>query len=395
MNELADRSGRPRGERLEKEHRELAILHRIAAALNESVDLASSLDAALSRVAELLELRSGWVWLLEEETEEPYLAASRNLPPGLGNRPETMEGSCYCLDTFRSGGMEGAANVNVVVCSRLRGLTKGTDGLGHHASIPLRARGRPLGVMNVASQGWRRLSSDELQLLHTIGEMVGTAIERANLFRKSTEAGATEERNRLAREIHDTLAQGLAATALHLDAAEALLESGTDPEAARALVRRALEGTRRNLEDARRSVLDLRAAPLEGRTLSEALQGKVAQLRERYEPELVFHSVGAAQPLSTSIETALFRVAEEALSNALQHAGASRIALRLTAAPDRVMLEVVDDGRGFGVRPEEGRGFGLTGMRERLRLLGGDLQVRSAPGAGASVRATVPLATND
>lgn len=105
--------------------------------------------------------------------------------------------------------------------------------------------------------------------------------------------------------------------------------------------------------------------------------------------------MGAAQPLSTSIETALFRVAEEALSNALQHAGASRIALRLTAAPDRVMLEVVDDGRGFGVRPEEGRGFGLTGMRERLRLLGGDLQVRSAPGAGASVRATVPLATND
>src|SRR5690606_9342105 len=143
--------------------------------------------------------------------------------------------------------------------------------LRFHASVPLHARGARVGVMNVASTEWRELSPDELRLLHLVAHMLGLGIERSRLFERCAVSGAAEERNRLAREIHDNLAQGLAATALQLETADALLEAGADPERVRLSVRRALQSTRQNLEDARRSVLDLRPRPLQGRTLSRAL----------------------------------------------------------------------------------------------------------------------------
>src|SRR3712207_8488638 len=118
--------------------------------------------------------------------------------------------------------------------------------------------------MNVASPDWRSLSPEDLQLLYTAGDLLSIAVERARLFARGTRLGAVEERNRLAREIHDTLAQGLTATALQLESADALLAASS--EGAHEPLHRALSLTRSNLEEARRSVLDLRAAPLEGRS---------------------------------------------------------------------------------------------------------------------------------
>jgi two-component system NarL family sensor kinase len=129
------------------------------------------------------------------------VAAAQNLPPALANNPQRMEGDCYCLDTFRAGDLEGAANVNVITCTRLKGLVDGTAGLRAHASVPLYAHGKRLGVLNVVSGDWRELSAEELRLLYTVGDLVGIAIERARLFAASTQIGALEERNRLAREI--------------------------------------------------------------------------------------------------------------------------------------------------------------------------------------------------
>ena len=106
----------------------------------------------LLQVTTLLDLQTSWVWLLYEATGESYLAPSQNLPPGLADQPERMEGDCYCLDTYRRGDLEGVANVNVVQCSRLTALVDGTDGLRYHASIPLYASGdKRLRVLNVAS----------------------------------------------------------------------------------------------------------------------------------------------------------------------------------------------------------------------------------------------------
>jgi two-component system NarL family sensor kinase len=107
---------------------------------------------------------------------EPYLAAAQNLPPVLADEPRRMDGSgyCYCLDTYRKGDLEGAANVNVLTCSRLDGLVDGTDGLRYHASIPLYAGEKKLGVMNVASPAWRGLGSEDLQLLNTVGDLLSS-----------------------------------------------------------------------------------------------------------------------------------------------------------------------------------------------------------------------------
>ena len=380
-------------ENLERRNHELSVLNEIARELNRSVDLGEALGFTLSRVAELLGLRTGWIWLIEDSSSEPYLAASQNLPPALANDPRRMDGSgyCYCLDTYKKGDLEGAANVNVLTCSRLSGLIDGTGGLRYHASIPLYAGDKKLGVMNVASPDWRSLSPEELQLLYTIGDLLSIAVERARLFARSSQLGAAEERNRLAREIHDTLAQGLSATALQLESADALLDS--NPQRAREPLRRALSLTRSNLEEARRSVLDLRAAPLENRPLSEALKALV----DRWEAETGigarFSAVNGSRPLPSRVEAALYRICQEALTNVARHAEAGRVGVRLVATPQQVRLSVEDDGRGFDPSGVPGDRHGLVGMRERAQMLGGILELRSSPGEGTKVEATVPLET--
>lgn len=380
---------------LQRRNHELSVLNEVARELNRSVKLAEALGFTLERVADLLGLRTGWVWLRNEATDRFYLAAARNLPPALAEDPARMDGAgyCYCLDTYKRGDLEGAANINVVTCSRLSGLVDGTDGLRHHASIPLYAGEAKLGVMNLASPDWRSLSPEDLQLLYTIGDLLSIAVERARLSEKSARLGALEERNRLAREIHDSLAQGLTAAALQLESAEGRLESGAGPEEVHIPLRRALSLTRSNLEDARRSVLDLRAAPLEGRPLAAALDSLAQRWREQG-LETRFEAMNADRPLPPRVEVALYRIAQEALSNAARHAAAEHVTVRLVTGPASARLSVEDDGRGFDpaqVMEATGERYGLTGMSERARVLGGRLEVRSNPGAGTTVEATVPL----
>lgn len=376
----------PHADKLEQRNRELSILNAIAEALNRSVDLEEALHAALAQAAELLGLHTGWVWLLREDTEESYLAAAQNLPPALTIKPQRMEGWCYCLETYRDGDLEGAANVNVVTCTRLRGLVDGTDGLRYHASIPLYGHGKKLGVLNVASKDWRELSADDLRLLHTVGDLLSIAIERARLFDKSVQLGVVEERNRLAREIHDTLAQGLAAVALQLESADALLESSAKPERVRQAVRRALALTQANLDEARRSVLDLRAAPLEGRTLAQAL----AELADEH-PQVLLEVTGGGRPLPARIEAGLYRIAQEALGNALRHAEAQEVTVSLVITPAEIRLAVEDDGQGFDPNQVAAGRFGLVGLNERAKLLGGRLRLDSYPGVGTRLEVVVPL----
>ena len=382
-----------RRDNLERRNHELSVLNGIARELNRSVDPGQALRFVLSQVAELLGLRTGWIWLMDEDSPEPYLAAAKDLPPALAEDPRRMDGSgyCYCLDTYKKGDLEGAANVNVLTCSRLEGLVDGTGGLRYHASIPLYAGEKKLGVMNVASPEWRGLSPEDLQLLYTIGDLLAIAVERARLFDRSARLGAVEERNRLAREIHDTLAQGLTATGLQLESAEALLETGSETEKTRAALARALDLTRSNLEEARRSVLDLRAAPLEGRSLPEALKVLVDRWEAETGVSARFRAVNGARPLPPRVEVALYRVCQEALTNVARHAGAGQATVRLVATPESVSLSVEDDGRGFDPSRRTGEGQGLVGMRERLEMLGGSLDVRSSPKKGTKIEAAVPL----
>lgn len=376
---------------LSQRNRELLILNQIAEALNRTVDLAGALRAALAQAAELLGLQTGWVWLLAEDSESPYLAAAQNLPPGLAKNPDLMEGSCYCLDTYQAGDLGGAANISVITCSRLKKLVDGTGGLRFHASIPLYAHGKKLGVLNLASADWRELTPEDLRLLSTVGDLLSIAIERARLYARSAEYGAAEERARLAREIHDTLAQGLAGITLQLETVDALLESGSGPGKIRSAVESALSLARASLEEARRSVLDLRAAPLEGRSLEDALDTLAAEYNARGSIRVEFKHSGGHRPLPLRLEVGLYRIAQEALANAERHADARLAKVSLAALPDRVVLSVQDDGHGFDPdRIPPGR-FGLIGLNERARLMGGVLKIQSVPRQGTSIEVSVPL----
>lgn len=393
---------RPAGAGLAVRARELTILNAIAAALNASVDLDSSLRAALSSVAELLGLRTGWVFLLDDDGE-PRLVASQNLPPGLASDPARMSGSCYCLDTYRAGDLSGAANVRLVRCSRLGGLIRDgtgrgaqhadaaalTSGLRYHASVPLYARGRRLGILNVASSDWRQLSEEDLRLLYTIGDLLAIAIERAKLYERSAELGAAEERNRIAREIHDTLAQGLAGITMQLETAEALLESDGDRARVEASVRRALEQARASLEAARHSVLDLRASALDGRSLAHALEDLARTWHADNGIDVLIED-GAPDHIPPRVELGLYGIAREALANVERHAAAKHVRIDLLEASGSVRLIIEDDGRGFDPGRVDDRRFGLLGMRERARLLGGRLRIESGPGKGTRVVAEVP-----
>lgn len=375
-------------EKLKQRNRELSILNAIAEALNREVDLNQALQTALERVTELFNLQTGWVWLQSEETGLPYLAASRQLPPVLANDPSRFEGSCYCLDTYQLGDLEGPTNISMITCTRLKYLVEGTHGLRYHASIPLYHHDKRVGVLNVARTDWQELTADELRLLSTVGDLLSIAIERAQLFAKSVQLGAAEERNRLAREIHDTLAQGLAGIALHLETADALLE--IDPKRAQQAMQQALALTRANLDDARRSVLDLRAAPLEGRTLVEALTELVREHGEKTGIEAHFECVGGNRPLPVRLEVGLFRMAQETLNNVAQHADASRVCVDLTIMPEKIELIISDNGKGFDVAQLPQGRFGLIGLNERAKLLGGTLEISSSPGEGTTLTITIP-----
>lgn len=375
-------------QKIERRNRELSILNTIAKALNQEADLTRALNAALTHVAELFDLKTSWIFLLDQEGKT-YLAAAQNLPPALADHPRRMLGECDCLWLFEEGELPAPENIT---CSRLENLVVGTAGLRQHATIPLTAHGKPLGVLNVASTDWGDLSDDDLQLLYLVSDLVGISIERARLFDNSVELGAVKERNRLAREIHDTLAQGLTAIALQLETADALLEGEASAPRAQQAVRQALELTRANLEEARRSVLDLRAAPLEGRTLAEALEVLVKEWASRRKKMKVnLDTADANRPLPVRVEVGLYRIAQEALTNIGRHAQAQNVTVQLMTMPDQAQMVIEDDGRGFDPNGVEDGHYGLIGMNERARLMSGSLELCSSPGGGTRLEVFAPL----
>jgi two-component system NarL family sensor kinase len=156
-------------------------------------------------------------------------------------------------------------------------------------------------------------------------------------------------------------------------------------------VRQALSLNNATLEEARRSVLDLRAAPLEGRPLPEALKALVEDWRDAEGIAAEFESLNAGRPLSSRVEVALYRICQEALANVARHARASRVSTRLVMTPEWARLTVEDDGQGFNAGQSPKGHYGLVGMNERARMLGGTLDVRTGTGPGTRIEATVPL----
>ena len=202
----------------------------------------------------------------------------------------------------------------------------------------------------------------------------------------------TRERSRLARELHDTLAHTLSGLAVQLEAVSALWEA--DPPRARALLGRAAESTRSGLTETRRALQALRASPLEDLGLARALREMAESAAQRAGLALDLGIQPDLPQQPGEVEQALYRVAQEALENAVSHAHARRLRVALRQAPETLTLEIADDGDGLPVeRLERERGFGLQGMRERAALVGAELAVESAPDRGTTVRLQVAIAS--
>jgi signal transduction histidine kinase len=257
--------------------------------------------------------------------------------------------------------------------------------------VPIVARGGIVGAFYLTEKlGAAGFSAEDQELIQTFAAHAAVAIQNARLYERSRELSIVEERNRLARELHDAVTQRLFALRLTSEAATGLLDR--DPAAARAQLERLHELTDQAIDELRAVILALRPATIESEGLTATLAGQVDLLRRAYGREIGLEVAGKPD-LPMAAATDVLRIAQEALQNALRHSGAERLAVRLVAGDGRVVLSVADEGRGFDSDAPalRSRRLGLTSMEERARALGGTLEISSEPGEGTTVRLEVPV----
>ncbi len=268
--------------------------------------------------------------------------------------------------------------------------------------VPIAAAPHVLGGLVLISRTAGHHGPEDVLLAEPIANLLAVALEHRRLDERGRAVAVVEERNRLAREIHDTLAQSLAGIIINL---EALKPYGAGRKRVEADILAETEMLARSaLEEARRSVLGLHPTPLQHQSLRDALTLELSGLAKRAALTTQFYVHGVERPLSPDLATALFRVAQEAFQNIYKHAAARHVILGLAFEDDAVVLTVEDDGVGFipddaGTTGTTGKaapgntgGFGLLSMTARAQSLGGALLVTSRPGHGTSVRTTIPYA---
>lgn len=234
----------------------------------------------------------------------------------------------------------------------------------------------------------RTMEREAIRRRETNSELVAMAAENARLHEllvtRAKETGIAEERARLAREIHDTVAQALTGIITQLEAI------GELPSAqARGRLETAGTLARTSLEEVRRSIDALRPGPLQDARLCDAVRQALTAWSEQYNVPARFTVTGTPQPAHAEVEVTLLRATQEALSNVGRHARAGRVDVTLSYMEDVIVLDVRDDGTGFAGTPTGG--FGLTALRQRVSALSGSVDIESSPDAGTAVSVTVPV----
>ncbi|MFN8517079.1 MAG: GAF domain-containing protein [Chloroflexia bacterium] len=378
---------------LQERFSQVEAISAVGTALVEERDLERVLSTVAAQVMGLLDADGCSVWLLDADEEARPPGKELALVVSLGLGSEEMAGRRLPLNDSYTGTaiMEGGP---VVVEDLSNGelhptVVLGKVGIDTMLIVPLYTTERSVGALNLYGRKGRRFGPRDTEIMALFAPQAAVAIENARLYEQARTLAVAEERNRMAREIHDTLAQGFTGILLQLQVAESLLD-GEEPDA-RARLQRAQELARSSLREARRSVWNLRPSTLQGRTLAEALRDHLGEWRGQTGIGTNLIVVGEERPLAPATEETLLRVAQEALNNAYKHARASHVEVTLVVEPERVKLRVCDDGVGLGelARPSDGGGFGLVSMRERAGRLGGTLEIESAPDQGTCVVVTV------
>ena len=261
---------------------------------------------------------------------------------------------------------------------------------------PLITGGKMMGLIKVESNVPHVFDESDLETFESLAFQVASAIEHARLLQRTREIAIVEERTRLARDMHDGIAQNLAYLLLQVDRCLNMVEKGSKLEIQ---LERSYALLKQNIDELRRNIFDLRPVELEGKSLFEALENFVTEFGQRWHLKTTCVVNGEPGEVLPEVESTLYRILQEALSNAQQHAECSQLSVNLAVENNQwIGLEVKDDGLGFSVSQidqdldqHRSKGLGLVSMRERAHTVGGYLTVESIRGQGTRVFAKLPL----
>ncbi|MFQ5852792.1 MAG: ATP-binding protein, partial [Candidatus Binatia bacterium] len=387
-----ERQLRSLNERLERKVREAEALYKIGTEIMALSDIDKILHSVVVKAKELLGCEVGALCLVDEEGRELIPRVTSGPPDAFvqGGRQGVEEGVAadvmgLCPPDKAEAGLER----QVLRCGVVR-----PEYLEAHLAIALKRGEKMIGAFCVGGRRFGAFSAAEVDLLSGLATQAAIAIEKARLYEKTQSLAILEERERIAHEMHDGLAQALGTLHLQISRAQEL-PKGDEP----ARMRAALEEIRRMAEGAYE---DVRQAIFGLRTMDSRSLGLVPTLKEYLHGWSFQNGVAVdleirderATRLSPEAELQLMRIIQEALTNVRKHAAARCVQVWLELEGDHVLITVADDGRGFDLGELPGRArkcFGLETMRERAKSLGGSLEVHSRPGRGTSVLVRLPL----
>jgi signal transduction histidine kinase/pSer/pThr/pTyr-binding forkhead associated (FHA) protein len=367
---------------------ELMALYNVTAVASDWLDLNVILNEALALTLEAIGNAKGAIYLLDDARKVLRLAVQHGLPPELLAEIETLPAD---RDTtgFLTEGDQARVSPDLATDPRPFPVVL-TRNFRSYVGATLRVRGKCLGVLCVFDTGERRFGLETIALLTTIADQIGVVVENARLRKQAEQAAVTEERSRLARELHESVTQSLYTLNLFASAGRHLAATGDVAQVQQHLDQIG-ELTQGALKEMRLLIHQLRFPVL-------SQEGLLTALRQRL--EMVEQRAGVAatlvidhfRDLPTSLEEGLYWIALEALNNALKHTRATTVRVRLNVDNNLVEMEVKDNGQGFDLQAAAASsGVGLVSMRERARALGGSLSVVSTVGQGTTVSVGIPL----
>ena len=399
---------RQSGARDEGQHQEILVLSRISAALSGLWDLDAILGVGLDSTLEIMNGTIGEVLLIDEKTRALVHFAYRGLSKEFVDTVRLSVGEGITGSVAETGKAILLKDISSDPRVANREMVA-EEGLKAFICVPLRAKDKVLGVLNVASRAPREFTVNDMHLLYAIGDQLGIAIEQTRLYERLRGArerlrklarqnlvAEEDERRRIARELHDETSQSLSGIALQLQALIEIAEtSGKQEPEFIAGLKKAQNLTVQVHKEVSRLISNLHPALLDTLGLVPAVRQHAESRLQPMEIAVTVETRGPETRFPPEVEAALFRFFQGAIGNIAQHSKARNAAIIMEFRPDEFSINVRDDGQGFDVSEitdidESGRGRGLFSMRERIGFLGGTSGIDSRPGGGTTVWARIP-----
>lgn len=375
---------------LTRRSEDLALINDIASTLTSHLELDEVLDKTLTLIMNYMKVEAGEIFLLDDDRQTMRLVLHRGQPAEAfwtRNRFKLGEG------IVGRAAQSGEPIISHDLARDIRFLRKAVVKAGFRQMIclPLRSKEHLLGVLSVATRSHEPIDEHTVQLLAAVGTWAGLASENARLHNNTRRLAVLEERERIGMDLHDGIIQSLYSVGLSLENANHALDD--EPSQVKQRIQHAIDDLNHTIRDIRAYILDLRPRQLNGgEGLMEGLRRLVTEYRANTLTEAVLTGpIEDLTALTQSHALALFHICQEALANVAKHANAKFVTVGVWTTPDRVLMEVRDNGHGFDLEEMTmSIGHGLANMQTRARSVGGEVDIASAPGEGTTILTWVP-----